>query len=120
LFNGYYGINLWGDILWLKEYKDITSSLKISDVDLSKVKDGIYTGEFDAKLVAAKTSVTVKDGKIVKIELIEHRNGRGKAAEAILPKVISAQSLDVDTITGATNSSKVILKAIENALTDEI
>ncbi|NOW05431.1 uncharacterized protein with FMN-binding domain [Clostridium beijerinckii] len=30
--------------------------------------------------------------------------------------VVKAQSLQVDTISGATNSSKTILKAIENAL----
>jgi uncharacterized protein with FMN-binding domain len=49
-------------------------------------------------------------------DLVKHRNGRGAAAEAITGKVISAQSLKVDTISGATMSSKVILLAIESAL----
>jgi len=34
----------------------------------------------------------------------------------IVDSVIENQSLDVDAISGATYSSKVILKAIENAL----
>jgi uncharacterized protein with FMN-binding domain len=97
-------------------YKSITSSLNIVNVDLSKVKDGIYVGELDAKLVAAKTKVTVENGKIMNLELLKHKNERGESAEAILSKVISEQSLDVDVVSGATNSSKVILKSIENAL----
>lgn len=97
-------------------YKSITSSLNIENVDLSKVKDGIYIGELDAKIVAAETKVTVENGKIINIELLKHKNGRGESAEAILSKVISEQSLDVDMVSGATNSSKVILKSIENAL----
>ncbi len=100
----------------LKIYKDKTSSLTISNIDLSKVKDGVYIGKYDAKLVAAKTKVTVKNGKIINIELLEHKNERGKSAESILSKVISSQSLNVDAVSGATNSSKIILKSIENAL----
>ncbi|WP_313562885.1 FMN-binding protein [Ruminiclostridium cellobioparum] len=41
---------------------------------------------------------------------------RGAKAEAIVDKIISEQSVTVDVISGATNSSKVILKAVENAL----
>ena len=100
----------------LKIYKDKTSSLTISNIDLSKVKDGVYIGKYDAKLVAAETRVTVKNGKIINIELLEHKNERGKSAESILSKVISSQSLNVDAVSGATNSSKIILKSIENAL----
>jgi len=108
-----YGIKYLYD---LKIYKDKTSSLTISNFDLSKVKDGIYVGEYDAKFVSAKTRVTVKNGKITDIELLEHKNERGKKAESILSEVISKQSLHVDSVSGATNSSKVILKSIENAL----
>jgi uncharacterized protein with FMN-binding domain len=97
-------------------YKSITSSLNITNVDFSKVKDGIYIGELDAKIVAAETKVTVENGRITNLELLKHKNERGQSAEAILSKVISEQSLDVDVVSGATNSSTVILKSIENAL----
>jgi uncharacterized protein with FMN-binding domain len=50
------------------------------------------------------------------IQLVKHRNGQGSWAEAMLTKVVDAQSLDVDTVTGATLSSKVILRAIAKAL----
>ena len=58
-----------------------------------------------------------KQEKISNINILEHKNERGTPAEIIPKKVVDAQSLKVDVVSGATNSSKVILKAIENALT---
>jgi uncharacterized protein with FMN-binding domain len=43
----------------------------------------------------------------------------GKKAEAIVPAIIEAQNLTVDVVSGATGSSKAILKAVENALVGE-
>jgi len=103
-------------LISVQKYKNIIKDLKISSVDLSKVKDGKYIGSFDSGFVGAKVSVTVKDHKIVDIVLLNHKTERGKSAEVIPGKVLEAQSLQVDTISGATNSSKVILKSIENAL----
>lgn len=100
----------------LAEYKKRIASISISNVDLSKISDGTYTGSYDAIMIAAKVSVDVSDHTIKDIHLIYHKNERGKKAEAILGRVQSAQSLKVDTITGATNSSKVLLKAVQNAL----
>lgn len=104
-------------LISVQKYKKIVSELKIGKVDLAKVSDGKYTGSCDAEFVAAEVSVTVKDNKIEDIILLSHKTERGKSAEAIQGEVLKAQSLQVDTISGATNSSKVILKSIENALT---
>jgi uncharacterized protein with FMN-binding domain len=97
-------------------YRSIISEIRIESVDLSKIPDGTYTGSYDALIVSAKVAVTVKDHKITNIVLLDHKTEKGKTAEIIPAKVMEAQSLEVDTISGATNSSKVILKAIENAL----
>ncbi|MFT5873615.1 MAG: hypothetical protein ACI8WT_002562 [Clostridium sp.] len=103
-------------LISVQKYKKVVNEIKIGSVDLTKVSDGKYTGSCDAVFVAAEVSVTVKDKKIEDIILLSHKTERGKIAEAIPKNVIKAQSLQVDTITGATNSSKVILKSIENAL----
>lgn len=100
----------------IKKYKDIVKGISIARVDLSKVKDGTYTGDFDAIVIEAKVNVKVKNHEIVDVELVKHKNERGKGAEVIPQRVVQAQSLQVNTVSGATNSSKVILKAIENAL----
>ena len=100
----------------MKEYKERVAAIEIENVDLQKVADGEYTGDFDAIFVKATVKVVVKDHKIEAIELIQHDNGRGANAEVIPDNVVKAQSLLVDTISGATSSSKVILEAIEQAL----
>jgi uncharacterized protein with FMN-binding domain len=100
----------------VKNYKDKVDKIVIEDVNLKQIKDGNYYGEFDADLVAAKVEVEIKDNVIKNIKLIEHKTDKGAPAEVITQKVVEAQSLKVDVISGATNSSKVILKAIQNAL----
>ncbi|BCN29900.1 FMN-binding protein [Anaeromicropila herbilytica] len=100
----------------VKNYKKEVASIEIKDIDMTKVKDGQYIGKYDVNFIAAKVKVTVKDHKIQDINLLEHKNERGKAAEAIVDTVIAKNSIKVDTISGATNSSKVILEAIRNAL----
>lgn len=100
----------------LREYRKIISSMEINDVVLSQVPDGVYSGSSDAVLVSAEVKVTVKDHKIIDVELVRHDHGRGEAAEVIPQKILDAQSLDVEMVTGATSSCKVILKAAENAL----
>lgn len=113
LIGGVYSIKYMLD---LKKYKETINEINIENVDLSKVKDGNYTGNFDAILIGAEVNVKVEDHKIIDVELVKHKNEKGKNAEIIPERVVQAQSLQVDAISGATNSSKVILKAIENAL----
>ncbi len=88
----------------------------VSDVDLSQVRDGTYSGECRVFPVLARVEVTVTNHRIARIELVEHRHGRGSAAEVIPGRVVDAQTLHVDTVSGATYSSKAILKAIEDSL----
>lgn len=88
----------------------------IPDMDMSNIGDGTYNGSYKVFPVAAEVKVTVQDHRITAIELVKHSNGQGAAAEVIPDRVVETQSLQVDTVSGATYSSKVILKAIENAL----
>lgn len=93
------------------------SNTKIANIDLGTIEDGDYTGSYDAVAVMVKVSVTIKNHRITRIDLIEHNNGKGQPAEIITQSIVDAQRLDVDVISGATLSSKAILKAVENALT---
>ena len=80
------------------------------------IQDGIYEGEYDAGYIYAKVEVEIINGEIVFVDLLEHRNERGKAAEKVLNDIIAENKVDVDAVTGATNSSNVIKKAVENAI----
>lgn len=100
-----------------KNLEQLTTT-EISDIDLSTIQDGIYEGSYKVLPVSVKLEVTIDNKKITSIDIIDHINGQGKPAEIITDRVIEAQSLDVDIISGATYSSVVILKAIENAMLD--
>ncbi len=97
-------------------YHRAITALAPRDIAVSLVADGTFDGECDAGYIYARVSVTVQSGEITGIDLKEHRNERGAAAERIPQDVIAAQSLDVDTVSGATNSSRVIKQAIADAL----
>jgi uncharacterized protein with FMN-binding domain len=90
--------------------------MELAQIDLTLIDDGIYNGSYSAFPVSAEVSVTIKNHAIVGIDLIKHTNGQGAPAEVIPDMVVKSQSLQVDSVSGATYSSRVILKAIENAL----
>ena len=98
------------------DYKRAVGETTFGEIDIADVSDGIYIGEYDVNFIYAKVEVTVEDGEIVSINILEHRHERGKAAETVIEKIIEEQKIDVDAISGATNSSTVIKKAVENAL----
>ncbi|MBF7095507.1 FMN-binding protein [Alkalibacter mobilis] len=88
----------------------------IKDVDLSTLEDGEYKGSYKVFPIDVELVITVSDHEIDNVQITKHQNGQGKDAEILVQKVVEAQSLDVDTVSGATYSSLVILKAMENAL----
>ena len=98
------------------DYKRAIGETTFDEIDIADVSDGIYIGEYDVNFIYAKVEVTVEDGEIVSINILEHRHERGKAAEKVIEKLIEEQKIDVDAVSGATNSSTVIKKAVENAL----
>ena len=98
------------------DYKRAIGETTFDEIDIADVSDGNYIGEYDVNFIYAKVEVTVEEGEIVSINILEHRHERGKAAEKVIEKIIEEQKIDVDAVSGATNSSTVIKKAVENAL----
>ena len=93
------------------------NEIVITTPDLSKIADGAYRGNSKVGPVKVTLVVGMRSGAMSSIQIIEHRNGLGKKAEVIVPRIIEKQSLNVDVVSGATASSKAILQAVENALT---
>ena len=113
-------IGLCAGGLYLKsigDYKAKVNALTFDEIDLTKVVDGVYEGQCDTGVVQARVQVTVRDHRMESIELLEHENGRGTPAEAILDQMLQNQTTAVAAVSGATCSSKVIRKAVENAIT---
>ncbi|MHB8126470.1 MAG: FMN-binding protein [Desulfitobacteriaceae bacterium] len=91
----------------------IVRNMQINEVDLSKIPDGTYQGDFGF----SKSYMKWKFHSIESIKVLGNgTNDHAKKAEGVLENVLSAQSLKVDVVTGATTTSKALLKATENAL----
>jgi uncharacterized protein with FMN-binding domain len=92
-------------------------AIKIGAPDLARVPDGSYLGQSEVFVVKVRAQVDVAAGRITGFTLLEHTGSPiGKPAEALAEEVVDKQSFQLDAVTGASFSSKAILKAGENAL----
>lgn len=85
-------------------------------------EDGVYTGTGTGFAGQIRVSVEIKDKTIVAINILEVEGDDDaffNRAKGVIDKIIDAQSLDVDVVSGATYSSKGIISAVKNALTGE-
>ncbi|OPJ62966.1 4Fe-4S binding protein [Clostridium chromiireducens] len=103
-------------------YKDGTTAISnAAQNTTSEYKDGTYTGSGTGyRGGTTKVSVTVLDGKISNIKTISNQDTPKfykRVEGTIIKSIISKQSTSVDTISGATYSSKGIMSAVANALT---
>ncbi len=92
------------------------AKMSLREINLDEIPDGTYSGSLSVFPVSAIADVTVKNREVAEINLVKHFHGKGEAAEAISYDLVRAQALKVDVISGATYSSMLILKAIEDAL----
>ena len=100
--------------------KSIREFDEIKAVDIAKVADGIYRGNYDTVLVKVTLEAIVENHKLMDIKIIRHENGKGKKTEAIVKQMIAENSTEADVIAGATMSSKVIRAALIYALKERI
>jgi uncharacterized protein with FMN-binding domain len=92
-------------------------NLVINDVNLSSLSDGMYNGKYNAGRWTNEMNVTIKDHKIIKIDVVKDVSfSIPEVTEAIISKVLEKQNTNIDVISGSTVTSKAYLKAIENAL----
>ena len=82
------------------------------------LEDGVYEGQHRHGLNSAVVRVTVRDGRIADVQLVKHFSSWiGKRVNEVIPRrIVEQQSTQVDAVTGATNSSNVIMQAARNAL----
>ena len=95
------------------------AEIQASLPDMKEKHNGIYQGSYDLSGSPVKVAldVAVQNHNIVAINITRHFcSPIGKKAEKITADIIDKQSLSIDAISGATGSSKAILKAVENAL----
>jgi uncharacterized protein with FMN-binding domain len=92
-------------------------NIVIEEVNLSRVPNGTYEGEASNFHDSAKVNVTVQDHLITEIEILKvSPSGMQAKIEDLVQRIIALQTPNVDIVSGASASSKVFLKAVDNAL----
>ncbi len=94
--------------------KAVRRALGIIDVE-----DGEYEGSAAGYKSDIKVKVTVSDGSIASVEILEQDETPGlsdPAFERIPQAIVDAQSINVDTVSGATETSKGVINAVIDAL----
>ncbi len=104
----------------------ITSNAAMAAVEDALAEAGLVTG--DVYTVVAEgyggdveMEVMIGEGEIAAINITEHSETEGLGDEAmdqIAATIIDAQSVDVDTVSGATLSSEAVIAGVEQALND--
>lgn len=100
------------------------NSLIQSDADsleeaLLQIEDGTYQGSGEGYRGTTTVTVTVKDGKITDITVDDYADDNqffNKAKTTVINEIISGQTTDVDSVSGATFSSNGIMEAVADAL----
>ncbi len=113
-------VGLGGALFFTEGERREAKNLPISTVDFKQLNDGTYIGEYEGgmyKWRANKVQINVSSNQVIDIKLLEHTEKRtSEFTDELFGRVVQSQSLQVDTISGATLTSKACLKAVENAL----
>lgn len=86
--------------------------------DASAYKDGTYYGAGKGFAGTMKVKVDISGGKIASISIVSTKDGDSyvKSASSLLDTIVEKQSTNVDTVSGATFSSRGIIAAVRSAL----
>ncbi len=91
--------------------------MDIQNIDISSLGDGEYIGSFTYSGFEYEVKTIVNDHKIKDIVILHNRDTKhAKKAEGVVPEIIKNQTPDVDAVSGATTTSKALMKAVENSL----
>ena len=111
-----------------QKLKDTISGLKAKIEDLEKksqkedanirMKDGSYQGIGMGFKGNVRVEVKITDGKIASINVIDNIDDAPffDRAKSLIPNIISSQTANVDSVSGATYSSNGIKSAVRDAL----
>lgn len=111
--------NLTAELESANLYKQAVLQSQDAEASGGAYTNGVWKGTAQGFGGDIQVEVTVEGGSITDISIISAEKEDGaylSMAEDIIPKIIDAQSADVDTISGATFSSTGIKNAVTQAL----
>jgi uncharacterized protein with FMN-binding domain len=104
-------------VIFLTKGMGAVKKVELKELNLSGIPDGTYKGHFDGARWTNTLEVTVTDEDITEIKIISPPSYvEDDFSNKLINTVRAKQSLDIDVVSGATVTTKAMLKAIENAL----
>lgn len=94
-----------------------SSSSSTASQKKSGYKDGTYSGQGMNRIGGVAVSVTIKQGKISSVQITDCTTSYPQSAIDQLPsQVVSRQNVNVDNVSGATESTSDFVTAVAQAL----
>ena len=90
-------------------------NLSIEDPDVTKIQDGVYEGSYKKTRWNYGVKVTVKGGRIDNVEVTQKPDD-GDFTSKAAQEIVNAQSVQIDTVSGASINTRAFQKAVETAL----
>lgn len=120
----YYAGNIAGSAAADREAIAVSASLGSSSVtNAGPFGDGIYSGSAAGYRGETSVQVTVQSGYIAEITVLATGDDAeffNQAKSGVIAGILAAQSVGVDTVTGATYSSRGIIDAVSSALSSDL
>ncbi|HEX5686013.1 MAG TPA: FMN-binding protein [Ideonella sp.] len=107
------GGNLWVQNVQLEGYRQPP----VTAVDVGALRDGSYEGQDTQAGFVYRVRVRVAAGRIERVEVLSTRDSDyARLAALSIDKLAGRAHNDVDAISGATTTSKALLRAVSDAL----
>lgn len=95
-------------------------NLQINEINLQTIDDGYYVGKVDYAF-EYEVEVDILNHTIKDIKILRNRDSHyARLAEGIKYKVLREQKINIDSVTGATTTSQILLKAMEAAIVNPL
>ena len=99
-----------------RNYYKQAAQLPFYNIQVKDVQNGTYRGKVYTKFMHVQLDVSVADGKLTKIDIIENEGAYGKKVAPILDEMIAQNSSVVSAIKGEELASIVFVACVDDAL----
>ena len=99
-----------------KNYYKQAAKLPFYNVQVLDVKDGTYRGKVYTNFMHVQLDVTVANGKLTAIEIVENEGAYGKKVAPIIDEMIAQNTSVVPAIKGEELASIIFVACVDDAL----
>lgn len=92
------------------------ANLPYYKIELSEIKDGIYTGKAETSFLHLELEINVENHQIKKINVLQNDGIDGEKARPIIDEMIAQNKIVVPAIKGAERGSLVYISCASTAL----